>query len=67
MARRTRIANLKQSKSIYILTQWKDNLAPLTDIPRPIDRANPANALTFTSQRQGVLGGPVGGCGAGPA
>jgi hypothetical protein len=37
--------NLKQSKSIYILTQWKDNLAPMSAIPREIDRDNPANEL----------------------
>ncbi len=37
--------NLKQSKSIYILTEWKDNLAPMCAIPRKIDRENPANEL----------------------
>jgi len=30
---------------IYILTQWKDNLAPMSAIPREIDRDNPANEL----------------------
>ena len=42
--------NLKQSKSIYILTAWKDNLAPLTVMPRPIDRTNPANALVISDE-----------------
>ena len=42
--------NLKQSKSIHILTQWKNNLAPLTVIPRPIDRDNPANALIISDE-----------------
>ena len=42
--------NLKQSKSVYILTAWKDNLAPLTVTPRPIDRANPANALVISDE-----------------
>ena len=30
---------------IYILTQWKDNLAPMSAIPREIDRDNPANEI----------------------
>ena len=42
--------NLKQSKSIYILTAWKDNLAPMTAIPREIDRANPANAGVISDE-----------------
>jgi len=42
--------NLKQSKSIYILTAWKDNLAPMTVIPREIDRANPANELVISDE-----------------
>lgn len=42
--------NLKQSKSIYILTAWKDNLAPMTAMPREIDRANPANALVISDE-----------------
>jgi len=42
--------NLKQSKSIYILTAWKDNLAPMTVIPREIDRANPANKLVISDE-----------------
>lgn len=42
--------NLKQSKSVYILTAWKDNLAPLTVIPREIDRAKPANALVIRDE-----------------
>jgi len=42
--------NLKQSKSIYQVTGWKDNLAPLTVMPRPIDRSNPANALVIADE-----------------
>jgi hypothetical protein len=42
--------NLKQSKSIYILTAWKDNLAPMTAMPRGIDHANPANALVISDE-----------------
>jgi len=42
--------NLKQSKSIYQVTGWKDNFAPLTVIPRPIDRSNPANALVIADE-----------------
>jgi len=42
--------NLKQSKSIYLVTGWKDNFSPLTVMPRPIDRANPANALVTADE-----------------
>ena len=42
--------NLKQSKSIYILTAWKDNLAPMTVIPREIDRSHPANELVISDE-----------------
>ena len=42
--------NLKQSKSIYLLTRWKDNLAPLTASARPIDRAHPANQLILSDE-----------------
>ena len=42
--------NLKQSKSIYQVTGWKDNLAPMTVMPRPIDRSNPANALIIADE-----------------
>ena len=42
--------NLKQSKSIYILTGWKNNLAPMTVMPRPLDRTNPANALVISDE-----------------
>ena len=42
--------NLKQSKSIYILTRSKDNLAPMTVMPRPVDRANPVNALVISDE-----------------
>jgi hypothetical protein len=42
--------NLKQSKGIYQVTGWKDNLAPMTVMPRPIDRSNPANALVIADE-----------------
>jgi hypothetical protein len=42
--------NLKQSKSIYILTAWKDNLAPMTAMPREVDRTHPANALIISDE-----------------
>ena len=42
--------NLKQSKSVYILTAWKDNLAPMTAMPREVDRTNPANALIISDE-----------------
>lgn len=42
--------NLKQSKSIYILTAWKDNLAPMTAMPREVDRTKPANALVISDE-----------------
>ena len=42
--------NLKQSKSIYILTAWKDNLKPMTAMPRKIDHTNPANALVLSDE-----------------
>lgn len=42
--------NLKQSKSIYQVTGWKDNLAPMTVMPRPVDRSNPANALVVADE-----------------
>lgn len=42
--------NLKQSKSVYILTAWKDNLAPMTTMPREIDRAKAANALVLKDE-----------------
>lgn len=42
--------NLKQSKSIYQVTGWKDNFTPLTVMPRPIDRGNPANALIIADE-----------------
>ena len=42
--------NLKQSKSIYILTAWKNNLAPLTVIPREIDHSHPTNALVINDE-----------------
>ena len=42
--------NLKQSKGIYILTAWKDNLAPMTAMPREIDRTKPANALVISDE-----------------
>lgn len=42
--------NLKQSKSIYVLTRYKDNLAPMTVMPRPVDRANPANSMVVSDE-----------------
>ncbi len=42
--------NIKQSKSIYILTAWKANLAPLTVMPREFDRDLPANALIISDE-----------------
>jgi hypothetical protein len=42
--------NLKQSKSIYVLTMWKDNLVPMTAIPRQIDPTNPVNALVLKDE-----------------
>jgi len=42
--------NLKQSKSVYILTAWKDNLVPMTVIPREVDRNNPNNALVLSDE-----------------
>lgn len=42
--------NLKQSKSVYILTLWKENLAPLSAINRKIDRNNPVNALVLRDE-----------------
>ena len=42
--------NIKQSKSIYILTAWKANLAPHTVMPREFDRALPANALIISDE-----------------
>jgi len=42
--------NLKQSKSIYLVTGWKDNFAPMTVMPRPIDHSNPANALVIADE-----------------
>ncbi len=42
--------NLKQSKSIYQVTGWKDNFVPMTVIPQPIDRSNSANALVTADE-----------------
>jgi IS4 transposase len=42
--------NLKQSKSIYICTQWKENLAPMTTTPRAFDRDHPANRLVISDE-----------------
>ena len=41
---------LKQSKSIYLITRWKDNLAPVTTSSQPIDRTNPANQLIISDE-----------------
>ncbi len=37
--------NLKQSKGIYTITEWKSNFKPLTVIAREIDHTNPVNIL----------------------
>lgn len=42
--------NLKQSKSIYICTQWKENFAPLTTMPRDFDRDHHANSLVISDE-----------------
>ena len=42
--------NLKQSKSVYVITDWKDNFAPMTLIPREVDRGHPANALIVSDE-----------------
>ena len=45
-----RAYNLKQGKSIHLVTGWKENLAPMTAIPLPVDRANHANALVISDE-----------------
>jgi len=42
--------NLKQCKSIYILTGWKENLSPQTSIAREVDRSNHANVLILSDE-----------------
>jgi hypothetical protein len=42
--------NLKQSKSIYLVTQWKENLAPMTTMPRAFDPDHPANRLVISDE-----------------
>ena len=42
--------NLKQTKSIYVLTQWKENLAPLTTLLRAFDADHPANRLVISDE-----------------
>lgn len=42
--------NLKQTKSVYILTAWKANFVPMTTLPRVIDHGNPANALVILDE-----------------
>jgi len=42
--------NLKQSKGIYIVTEWKSNFAPLSVIPREIDHSNPVNVLVKSDE-----------------
>jgi hypothetical protein len=42
--------NLKQSKSIYLVTGWKENFAPMTVMPQAVDAANPANALVIADE-----------------
>ena len=36
---------LKPTKSISLITRWKDNLAPVTTRARPMARTNPAQEL----------------------
>jgi hypothetical protein len=42
--------NLKQSKGVYVVTEWKRNLAPLTEIDRELDRDNPFNAMVLRDE-----------------
>lgn len=42
--------NLKQSRSIYVVTQWKENLAPMTTMPRVFDPDHPANRLVISDE-----------------
>lgn len=42
--------NIKQSKSIYILTRWKENLSPLTTVANEIDRSNHLNAMILSDE-----------------
>ena len=42
--------DLKQSKSIYVLTAWRNNFAVLTIIPREIDHSYSANALVIRDE-----------------
>jgi hypothetical protein len=42
--------NLKQTKSIYLVTQWKGNLAPMTTMPRDFDPEHPANRLVISDE-----------------
>ena len=42
--------NLKQSKSIYIVTGWKENFKPLNVTPRDLDKENPVNALVISDE-----------------
>ena len=38
--------NLKQSRSIYVVTQWKENLAPMTTMPRASSARNGSGCLS---------------------
>ena len=42
--------NLKQSKSVYVVTQWKANLAPMTTMARAFDADHPANRLVISDE-----------------
>lgn len=42
--------DIKQSRSVYVLTDWKANLKPMTVIPREVDRADPVNALVLADE-----------------
>ena len=42
--------NLKPSKSIYLISRWQDNLAPVTTCARPMARTNPAHELIISDE-----------------
>lgn len=42
--------NIKQTKSIYTLTAWKENLAPMSSIAKDIDRTNPLNEWVISDE-----------------
>lgn len=42
--------NIKQSKSIYTVTGWKDNFVPITVTSRDFDTENPVNAMIISDE-----------------